>query len=339
MNSATMQDVAKKAGVSAATVSRVLNDSGKVSPETKQKVLEACEALDYSLHTVAQSLRLGRTHSIAAILPFLTLPSIVERLRGVLAVLSKSPYELVPFTLGSPEERDAKIYELARRSHFDGLLIISMPVNDSQVIQLIKNKVPTVLVDSQHPKLNRINVNDKAGGKMITNHLIKLGHKKIGFISSYLKNPLQFSSTIFRFQGYCEALMEADIEINPKYQREGEHGREEAKLLAIDILKKPDRPTAIFASSDTKAIGVLDAARELNINVPQQLSVVGYDDIRDAEFVNLTTVHQPLFQSGYQGGQRLIQLINVLALPPVETLLPLELVVRSTTGKAPPSDE
>lgn len=339
MTSATMQDVAQKAGVSVATVSRVLNDSGKVSPETKQKVLDACEALDYSLHTIAQSLRLGRTHSIAAILPFLTLPSIVERLRGVLAALSKSSYELVPFTLGSPEERDAKIYELARKSRFDGLLIISMPVNDTQVKQLIKNKVPTVLVDSQHPKLNRINMDDKAGGKMMTNHLIKLGHRKIGFLSSYLENPLQFSSTIYRFQGYCEALREAGIDLNPKYQREGEHGRKEAMRLAMDLLNQSDPPTAIFSSSDTKAIGVLDAAKELNIKVPQQLSVAGYDDIRDAEYVNLTTVQQPLFQSGFQGGQRLIQLIDDPTLPPVETLLPLELIIRGTTAQAPLSNE
>ncbi len=335
MTSATMQDVAKKAGVSVATVSRVLNHSDKVSPETQQRVLDACDALDYNLHTVAQSLRLGRTNSIAAILPFLTLPSIVERLRGILASLSSTPYELIPFTLGSPEERDAKIFELARTSRYDGVLIISMPVNDEQVELLLKNKIPTVLVDSQHPKLNRINIDDKAGGKMVTNYLMDLGHKRIGFLSSYLENPLQFSSTIYRFQGYCEALNEAGLKFNPQYQREGDHGRKEAMRLAMDMLKQPERPTAIFASSDTKAIGVLDAAKALNIKVPEQLSVVGYDDIRDAEYVHLTTIRQPLFDSGREGAQRLIKLINDPTLPPEEILLPLELVIRNTTAKAP----
>ncbi len=338
MTSATMQDVAKKAGVSVATVSRVLNNTDKVSEETSQKVLDACEDLEYSLNPIAQSLRLGRTNSIGAILPFLTLPSIVERLRGVMAALADSDYELVPFTLGSPEDRDRKIFELSQKSRTDGLLIISMPVNDAQVDLLIKNKMPTVLVDSQHPKLHRINVDDRAGGKMITNYLISLGHKKIGFISSYLQNPLQFSSTIYRYQGYCDALNEAAIEVDPRYQREGEHGREEAKALALDMLSQTDRPTAIFASSDTKAIGVLDAAKELEIHVPEQLSVVGYDDIRDAEYVNLTTVKQPLFKSGRQGGRKLISLIDHPGSPPVETLLPLELIVRGTTGH-PPSME
>jgi DNA-binding LacI/PurR family transcriptional regulator len=327
-----MIDVANEAGVSVATVSRVLNGSDRVSEDTRQKVLDACDQLEYRLNPIAQSLRLGRTNSISAILPYLTLPSIVERLRGVLASLSKSPFELVPFTLGNPEDRDAKIMELSRRGKSDGLLIISMPVNNDQVDLLVKNKMPTILIDSQHPKLDRINSDDKAGGMMVTEYLISLGHTKIGFISSYLKNPLQFSSTIFRYQGYRAALKEAGIPFNPRYQKEGDHGREVANQLALEMLQGDDPPTAIFASSDTKAIGVLDAAKELNLRVPEDLSVVGYDDIRDAEYVNLTTVQQPLFKSGFLGGQKIISLIENPEAPPEEILLPLNLVVRGTTS-------
>ena len=335
MATVTMQDVAKAAGVSVATVSRVLNGSDKVSKETSERVLAVCEELDYSLNPIAQSLRLGRTNSIAAILPYLTLPSIVERLRGVLAALAKTDFELVPFTLGTPKDRDAKIFELSRRSRTDGLMIISMPVNDAQVDLLIKNKMPTILVDSQHPLLHRINIDDKAGGKMVAEYLIGLGHTKIGFISSYLQNPLQFSSTIYRYQGYCEALMENNIPINPRYRREGEHGREEAKRLAMDMLDQEDPPTAIFASSDTRAIGVLDAAKAMNIKIPEQLSIVGYDDIRDAEYMNLTTIQQPLFKTGQLAGRKIIDLIENPQTPPVETRLPLKLIVRGTTGPAP----
>ena len=335
MATVTMQDVAKAAGVSVATVSRVLNGSDKVSKETSERVLAVCEELDYSLNPIAQSLRLGRTNSIAAILPYLTLPSIVERLRGVLAALAKTDFELVPFTLGTPKDRDAKIFELSRRSRTDGLMIISMPVNDAQVDLLIKNKMPTILVDSQHPLLHRINIDDKAGGKMVAEYLIGLGHTKIGFISSYLQNPLQFSSTIYRYQGYCEALMENNIPINPRYRREGEHGREEAKRLAMDMLDQEDPPTAIFASSDTRAIGVLDAAKAMNIKIPEQLSIVGYDDIRDAEYMNLTTIQQPLFKTGQLAGRKIIDLIENPQSPPVETRLPLKLIVRGTTGPAP----
>jgi DNA-binding LacI/PurR family transcriptional regulator len=162
-----------------------------------------------------------------------------------------------------------------------------------------------------------------------------LGHTKIAFISSFLKNPLQFSSTIYRFEGYCEALKENGIPRDPRYQVEGEHGREEAKRIAVKLLSQDDPPTAVFASSDTRAIGVLDAAKELNINVPEQLSVVGYDDIRDAEYVNLTTVQQPLFKTGQLAGRKMIEMIENPLSDPVETLLPLKLVIRGTTGPVP----
>jgi len=335
MSNTTMLDVAKYAGVSVATVSRVLNGSDLVSEATRQKVLKVCEELEYTLNPIAQSLRLGRTNSVAAILPFLTLPSIVERLRGVMASLSENSFELVPFTLGTPNDRDSKITELSHRSKTDGILIISMPVSDTQVDLLIRNKMPTVLIDSQHPKLDRINVDDRCGGKMVTDYLIGLGHRKIGFISSYLENPLQFSSTIYRFEGYRDALKEAGLPFNPNYQKEGEHGRDQAKQMALEMLSHEDPPTAIFTSSDTKAIGVLDAARELNLNVPGDLSVVGYDDIRDAEYMNLTTVRQPLFKAGRIGGRKLISLIEKPDTSPEEILLPLELIIRGTTAPPP----
>ncbi len=334
MSSATMQDVAQRAGVSVATVSRVLNGSDKVIEETRERVLQACQELDYSLHLAAQRLRLGKTNTICVILPFLTLPSIVERLRGVQEALLDSGYDLIPFNVGSPEMRDSRLFDLANRSRTDGLLIISMPINDKQTARIINNDMPVVLIDSDKPEFNRVNVNDQEGGRMAAEHLINLDHRKIGFISSHLENPLQFSSTLNRYHGYCKALDEAGIPINPSYQKEGEHGREEAEEMAISLLQQPDPPTAIFASSDTKAVGVLDAAKTLNIKVPEQLSVIGYDNIRDAEYLNLTTIQQPLFQAGLVGGETLLRLIDQPQTGPEEIILPVELVIRETT--APP---
>jgi len=334
MSSATMQDVAQRAGVSVATVSRVLNGSDKVIEETRERVLQACQELDYSLHLAAQRLRLGKTNTICVILPFLTLPSIVERLRGVQEALLDSGYDLIPFSVGSPEMRDSRLFDLANRSRTDGLLIISMPINEKQAERIVNNDMPVVLIDSNKPEFSRVNVDDQEGGRMAAEHLINLGHRKIGFISSHLENPLQFSSTLNRYHGYCKALDEAGIPINPSYQKEGEHGREEAEEMAISLLQQPDPPTAIFASSDTKAVGVLDAAKKMKINIPEQLSVIGYDNIRDAEYVNLTTIQQPLFQAGLVGGETLLRLIDQPQTGPEEIILPVELVIRETT--APP---
>lgn len=334
MSNATMQDVAERAGVSVATVSRVLNGSDKVIDETRERVLRACEELDYSLHLAAQRLRLGKTNTICVVLPFLTLPSIVERLRGVQEALLKSEYDLIPYSVGSPETRDSRIYDLANRSRTDGLMIISMPINDQQATRLINNDMPVVLIDSDDPNFCRVNVDDVEGGRLATQHLIELGHKKIAFISSHLENPLQFSSTNNRYRGYCKALEGAGLLVDHRYRVEGDHGREEAEEMALSLLQQPVPPSAIFASSDTKAVGVLDAAKKLNIKVPDSLSVIGYDNIRDAEYLNLTTIQQPLFRAGLLGGERLLRLIDQPNSEAEETILPVELVIRETT--APP---
>lgn len=335
MSNSTMQDVAEKAGVSIATVSRVLNGSEKVIKETRQRVLQACQELDYNLHPAAQRLRLGKTNTIGVVLPFLTLPSIVERLRGVQEALLDSQYDLIPFSVGSPEMRDFRLHDLSNRSRADGLLIISMPINDQQAERLLDNRMPVVLIDSNHPEINRVNVNDQKGGRMATEHLIGLGHTRIAFISSYIENPLQFSSTKSRYAGYREALERAGIEINPFYQVEGRHGRKEAEEMAINLLQSATPPSSIFASSDTKAIGVLDAAKKLGMKVPEDLSVIGYDNIRDAEYLNLTTIQQPLYQAGFVGGKKLLELIENPVEKTEEIILPVDLIIRGTTG--PPS--
>ena len=335
MSDATMKDVAQRAGVSVATVSRVLNGSDKVIDETREKVLQACEELDYSLHMAAQRLRLGKTNTICIVLPFLTLPSIVERLRGVQEVLIDSNLDMIPYSVGSPEMRDKRIYDLANRSRTDGLMIISMPINDQQTERLLKNQMPVVLIDSHRPEFSRVIVDDIEGGRLATQHLIDLGHTKIAFLSSHLENPLQFSSTLERYHGYRNALESAGIAVNRVYQIEGEHGRKEAEELALRLLNLDDPPTAIFASSDTKAVGVLDAAKRKGIKVPEQLSIIGYDNIRDAEFLELTTIQQPLFQSGVLGCETLLSIIDQPNQEIEEIILPVELVVRKTT--APPS--
>jgi DNA-binding LacI/PurR family transcriptional regulator len=334
MPSATIRDVAKLANVSTATVSRVLNSIGPVTEETRQKVLGACAALNYSPNPIAQRLSLGRTHMIAVVLPYLTLPSIVERLRGVQYALDESEYDLIPFSVGSPEKRDSRLKELSRRSRVDGLLMISVPPTEAQAETILSEGIPTVLIDAYQPNLHRLIIDDIDGGYLATKHLIELGHQKIAIISDYIDNPLGFSSTSDRHKGYRKALEEAGIPFKPVYQKQGEHSRDIARQLAIELLKIPDPPTAIFATSDTQAIGVLDAAHRIGIRVPQSLSVVGYDDIRDAEYVDLTTVNQPLFEAGEQGAETLLEILKTPLDTPLEIQLPIHLTIRGTTAPA-----
>jgi DNA-binding LacI/PurR family transcriptional regulator len=335
MAKVTIRDIAKRAQVGVGTVSRVLNNSSSVSEETRHKVLSVIKELDYSPSLLARRLSLGRTQTVGVVLPFLTLPSFVERLRGVQHALGGSEYDLVLFSVDSPERRDQYFHELTRGSRADGLLIISLAPDDVQAERFLANGIATVLIDALHPSLHRVVVDDVKGGYLAAQHLIDLGHRRIAFLSDHLESPYRFVSMRQRYRGYQQALEEAHLPASRKYLRQGPHGREEAQRMAAALLRLPEPPSAIFAASDTQAIGVLDAARDHGLKVPDQLSVIGYDGIRDAEYLDLTTIEQPLFNSGVVGVETLLQVLESDASPAEANCLPIELIVRGTT--APPS--
>ena len=330
---ATIRDVAKRANVGIGTVSRVLNDSPSVSDETRKKVLAAIDELDYRPNPIARQLSTGRTLTIGVILPHLTMPSYVERLRGVQRALADTEYDLILFSVENPVQRDTFFEDLSWAPRVDGILIISLPPTDKQAERFANSQIPTVLVDAYHPDLCCIVTDDIDGGRMVTEYLIGLGHHKIAFLGDFLETPFH-PSMRFRFQGYQEALYEAGIPFSPNYHVEGHNDRRTARKLANQLLSLEDPPTAIFAGCDTQAIGVLDKARELGIGIPEELSVIGYDGIRDAEYLNLTTIEQHLFDSGIEGVQLLFQALEHGTDKPCRKNVPFELVIRGTC--APP---
>jgi DNA-binding LacI/PurR family transcriptional regulator len=333
MSAATIRDVAKKANVGIATVSRVINKSPAVSEETRQKVLEAIAELDYTPNPMAQRLSLGRTLTIGVITPFLTLPSYTERLRGIQHAIADSEYDLVLFSVGNPNQKDIYFERLSRKSQVDGLLILSLSPDDNQARRFIESSLPIVLIDTEHESMCRIVVDNISGGRQATNHLIDLGHQKIAFISDQLDTPFNFTGMRDRYTGYRQALAEAGISFNPKYHVEGEVGGWEAFQKAKELLALDDRPTGIFAASDTYAISVIKAAQERDINVPEELSVIGFDGIRDAEYLGITTMKQPLYESGIEGVHLLFDAIDGECQPPKLVQLPIRLTLRETTAK------
>lgn len=332
MPSVTIRDVAERAGVGVGTVSRVLNDHPSVRESTRQRVLQAIEELHYTPNPLARRLSLGKTLTIAVIVPFFTRPSFVERLRGIEYVLADSEYDLILFNVETTARRDEYFHTVPRRERIDGLLIISLSPRDVEVAHFLQTGVPTVLVDARHPQLSRVVIDDVNGGYMATQHLISLGHRRIGYVSDRLENPFNFVSSRDRYEGYRQALAEADIPFQPPYHRQGPHGREEARTMALELLQLPDPPTAIFAASDTQAIGVLEACRDLGLRVPEDISVIGYDDIEVAEYLALTTIRQPLFASGVEGVELLLNAITQAPDTPQRVTLPVELIIRATTG-------
>jgi len=331
---ARIADVAALAGVGVATVSRVLNGHAGVRSTTRDRVVEAIEALNYRPSSLARSLSLQRTMVVATLLPWFTNPSAVQRVRGIVEGISGSRYDLMVFDIES-EDRQRRAFELFDRGdRADGLLVVSTLPPEHEVERLRAADIPCVLIDAVHPSFPSIAVDDVAGGEIATRHLVELGHRRIALIGDP-PPEFRFDWSRDRTRGYERALANAGIEPRDDYVREGTRLPHVARAIATELLSLPERPTAVFAASDTQAIGVLEAARGLGIDVPGRLSVIGFDDIEVAGYVGLTTVRQPLLESGRRGAKLLLDALAGRTVAPLQELLPLELVVRGTTGPAP----
>jgi len=329
---ATIAEVARKAGVGVATVSRVLNGSPAVRKQTRQRVLDAIADLGYAPNAAARALSTGRTLSVGVIAPFFTRPSVMERLRGVSHVLASAGYQLVLFDIERPGQDSQSFRTLP--GGLDGVLSISLCPPDADLARFEAAGTPVVLVDHPHEHLPSIHTDDVAGGRMATEHLLALGHRRIAFVGDSTQDPFGFTSSRDRESGLAEELARAGVTIRPDWIGHGAHGRYEARDLAHRMLASPDRPTAVFAASDTQALGVIAAATEMVRDLPDDLSVIGYDDIEAADYVGLTTVSQQLFESGRLGAELLLsQIRDRTDQPPVVRLTP-ELVVRATTARS-----
>lgn len=329
----TIFDVARRAGVGKSTVSRVLND-GQVSGATRARVLAAMDDLGYRPRADARSLAAGRTGLIGMVIPCFTHPAAVERLRGVFDAASGHGEDVVVCNVASPAQRDEYLGLGAPLERFDGLLVVSLPPRDEEVERFARAGLPVVLLDAEHPALPRLVVDDVHGGELATRHLLELGHERIAFVGDRPDPGFGFVASRRRRQGYERALLAAGVEADPALCREAPHGRAAAHRLTRELLALPSPPTAVFAASDTQALGVLEAAGYEGVSVPGELSVVGFDGLDVSPYVGLTTVAQPLEESGRRGVERLFAAMEG-ARDPVEEELAVRLEVRRTTAPPP----
>src|SRR4051794_9459262 len=296
----------------------------------RDRVREAIADLGYRPSSTARSLSLGRSQAIGVVAPFFTTPSVVERLRGVSQRAGHHGYGLMLFDVETPEQRAGAFRDFARLDRVDGLIVISLPLLDDEVTALERDRLPVVMVDIGHPRVPHVVIDDVHGGELAAEHLLARGHKRIAFVGDRPDTKFGFTSSEQRRRGFRRALREAGVEAVPELEARGHHGREEARALAIELLGHEDRPTAVFAASDTQAVGVLEAARALDLRVPDDVAVIGFDDVDAAELLGLTTVRQPLRQSGARGVDLLLAAIGDTPAA-VEELDALCVVERRTT--------
>jgi DNA-binding LacI/PurR family transcriptional regulator len=334
----TIADVAADAGVGVGTVSRVLNGSDQVRESTMRAVLDSIDRLGYRPSYAAAALVRGSARTVALIVAHMTRPSTVVRVASALAVLEEQGYDAIVYNVDSPAERDRHLEALLPTQRADGVLAICLPLSRGQLGQFARAGVAVVSVDAANPGVPQTIVDDAAGGRLATGHLIGLGHRRIGFVGDMTsgKPPagLGFTSSADRQRGYQQALAAGGIGAEDGLIRLGPHDTAVAAEHAAQLLKSPDPPSAIFAASDTQAIGVLAAADRLGVAVPGELSVVGFDDIESATFLDLSTVRQPLARSGTEGARRLCAVLRGERVRPLRQELPIELMARGSSARA-----
>ncbi len=337
---ATIADVARQAGVGLGTVSRVLNDSPQVRPETRAKVLAVMSELGYKPTRSKRFKRPEQGGLIGVLVHFFEGASVYPRLRGIVTWLQPRGFEVVLHIVDSPERARERLMELPRSRQIDGLIVLSLPVQPGEGERLADAHFPTVLLDTAHPALPSVTINDHLGGMMSTRHLIDLGHERVAFVGEPHRNPFGFIASRDREEGYLAAMDAAGFEVPDVYVRRGAYLRTAGRQMANELFSLADPPTALVCASDLQALGVLEAARASGRSVPDDLSIIGFDDIEMASLVGLTTVRQPLELSGQRAADLMLAALDrndeVTGPPgPINEELQLELISRSTTGSSP----
>jgi LacI family transcriptional regulator len=308
---ATIYEVAKRVGVSTATVSRVLNDSPRVSQETKNQVLEAIEELNFTPQLTARKLATGEPQMMAVVVPSFTTPYYNEVLKGIKDEIANIDLDMMMYNTGSknPEERMKHFFE---RGMADAVIILSIALPDEVHKQLQANRIPTVLVNTKHADYNYYHVDDYKGSYLAGTYLAEQGFKSIGLISS----ASETKSSAERNRGFMDALKEHNISISDEYIAKGESEKhagfsEEAGYEAIEEMKEHGSfPEAIFCLNDTLAIGAMYALSRLNIKVPDDIAIMGYDNIKLSKYYDLTTIDQQMYTTGKKAIQRLSQIVQ-----------------------------
>ncbi len=317
-----LADVAAHAGVSVATVSKVVNERYGVSKETVDRVRSSIDELGYAGNLSASSLRSSRTN-VLGILVAAFEPYSAELLKGASRVAEDSEYELLAFT-----GRNAPGWERRSLARLGGTLIDGAILVTPTVVSA-NAPIPVVAVDPHYgpSDLAWVDADSYRGARLATEHLIGLGHRRIGLLGG----RRDLDSAVLRERGYRDSMTAAGIDLDESLVRDAGYEAEPALVAARELLQRGDRPTAIFAANDMSALSVVAVAKSLGIRVPEDLSVVGFDDVPDAALANppLTTVRQPLQRMGEEAMKLLLDLLGDVDRPR-HVRLPVELVQRAT---------
>ena len=331
--SVTIYDIAERAGFSIATVSRVFNDNPRVSEKTRLAVIQAAEELGYQPHASARSLARRQTETISAIIPMISNYFFAEVLKGLQDRMGNSPYDLLVFSAPDLEDVENLLFKALHRGRSAGVLLFSAPLANDTVARLRKSGQPVVLVDSFHIAFDSISTNNLAGGAMAAEFIVASGAKRPAVLAA---NPNSVPARD-RLEGFKKKLAEEGINLGPEsvvYSKQQvfdgfneESGYDGMKELLL--LDQP--PDAVFATSDIQALGALKALKEFGIQTPDEMQLIGFDDLSIARYVGLTTLKQPMHEIGAGAFDLLMARIERRNTPVVHTIYAPSLIERQTT--------
>lgn len=329
----TIYDVAELSGLSIATISRVLNSPERVSEASRQKVMAAIDQLGFVPNAEARARVMQRTGRIGVITPYFTSPSFANRLRGVASALSNSNYELVIYTVDSMAHLNGYLATLPIKGNLDGLIIMSLPLDEASAQRLIANRLETVLVECNHPDFSSILVDDWEGGRLAAEHLIESGHRHCAYVYFGEHPEYSIHPEIQRLEGYRATLKKHGITLRDEDILYVPLSRQGISDKLQQLIEQDEPPTGIFCPADELAIRVIHGLRELGLQTPQDISVVGFDDIDIAEHVDLTTISQSPVESGRIAVELLLGRVNEPGRPIQQSRVQLRLKERGTTRR------
>ncbi|MCB4437494.1 LacI family transcriptional regulator [Alteromonas sp. McT4-15] len=329
---ANIRDVADNAGVSVATVSRTLQQPERVSPKTRSKVMAAVQAVGYKPNLMAVKFRSGKTHNLVVLVPTVANVFFARVISGMQEAAAELGYSiLLANTLGNNniENHYAK---MVSTSQADGLIQLrahnpfdASMINDNGLLPMVN--ACEVIDDGQYPV---VSLDNRAAAKAMTQHLISLGHKRIAMIKGPNSSPL----TQERLNGYKDALRDANIDFDESLLLDGDFTLQAGYNAGVTISELNNRPSAVFCENDETAIGAMQAFKQADLHVPNDISVAGFDDIAFSTFVDppLTTIAQPAEEFGRTAVTLLVDLLNGKIRKAPKVIMPFELIVRESTG-------
>jgi LacI family transcriptional regulator len=333
----TLEDIGRLAGVSRSTVSRVINDSTNVRPDVRERVLEVIGRTGYTPNAAARSLVSGRTGLIGLVIPsrvhsLFADPYFGRLIQGISAASNRSGTSLTLFLLQNESEEEALFPRVANPGFLDGLILTATRMRDPLLAKMAVSDVPIVVVGRPDVDgVSYVDVDNRGGARMVAMHLCELGFRRIGLVGA----PTDTTAGLDRLNGFVEGLAECGIALNPRLRADGDF----SEMSGYRAMKRiiPHRPDAVFAASDTMAIGALRALREDGIEVPADVALVGFDGSSASATANppLTTVLQDVHATGMRAVEVLNSLIDGRASAPTVDIQEVRLIVRSSTGGDP----